>query len=1421
MNVKSQASRKMTPPAYFSKIKQGASRRWDQLEADRELAGPWHQLFKQVQSPRHILSELLQNADDAGASEAKVSIRDDRFVFEHNGEDFSEANFGSICRFGYSNKRALHTIGFRGIGFKSTFSLGNRVELYSPTLAVAFERDRFTEPHWIEGRSPTAATTRVEVAIGSPQLRLEVEKNLDEWLRSSTSILFFKNIRRLRIGDNTVHWQSQGTGPVPDSEWMTLAGQADERFLLLRSSEAPFPPEALDEIRKERMLDTDDETAFPPCRVEILLGAQGKLYVVLPTGVETSLPFACNAPFIQDPARLKIKDPAISPTNRWLLARAGELAAGAMTRWLEQSDVQLQERAHAYRLLPDVERAANSIESACATLVAQAFTSAIHGEAVVLTEGAQLVPAKAAVQVPSQMFEIWSVDQLAALISEKSTAVLCRHVAAEDRKKLVNWNLVETFAKSDLLARLREQHPPRPSSWPQLLNLWSYIASETTSYRMYDADQLRINPVQGKDELYAAAEVVRLGEKKLLQSELDWEFLAERLNVLHQDWLCFLAKQQPAKSDALAARNDPAVAALAVLKKIGLGDTSDAGAVVERVAKSFFRGKQLKLQHCVQLAQIAAKLNATIGGSFRYACHDLTLRSVETVVLYDQDGQLEPLLPNQIVQAQVLHPDYTERFTSCSRDEWRSWVSSGRSGLKTSLPLIQKNTNIHSRETLATVAQARGLRSELQFAYVRNTFCLEDWDFPDSYWQHWDALSQADARIWTKVVARLAEHDGGWQRCASAGLSQLSTSGTTKPMTSAPLLPGWVLKLRAKPCLPDARGEPHLPDELFRRTAATESLLEVEPFVHASLDRESARPLLDLLGVRSVPSGPDRLLNRLRVLAKSDRSPPHEVEKWYRRLDQMLDACSSADAATIKQAMSTERIILSHDGTWVTSQAVFLTADEDDAPGAALIRPSVADLSLWRRVGVAERPSAELALRWLGSLPSGAALSSDDGRRVRMLQARYAARVWDELGHWTNLLGEWTPRQSLVYGLSMQGLIRRSHLHDWVKRQTADFQRLPAETVQGPTFSFISPLSELIVEKLVHSPILPELEEECAWLTTFGDQVARIELSDPDETARMRRVGEALSHATWVTMPRLEVLPYLNDIPAGTATLADVLWTNGKLYASPLSKAKLAKSVPDEIGKSLNTDLRAALTYAFGRPPEDIRAYFRENFSLGPETSAIETPIEATESQGRDATPEDRVAEADDARTSDDGQEGNVVWRPGEEPVDPEADEGEGAAAPQTDEPPTGAGEEVVDHQQSGKPRASSKPGRLPIMARFAALHGYRPDDNGRLVAADGGWIGRVSGAIFPWERRTSTGDLDRQFYPKEHCLSEAPLQIEAEVWSLLDQKPDVYSLIVTDAEGGPLEISGARLRGLREKGRLSIHPASYRLVVTTADVEN
>ena len=227
---RARGSQMRTQPAFYEAVRLNAAQRWNQLERDPELAGPWHQLFKQVQSPRHVLSELLQNADDAGATKASAHIENQTFIFEHNGEDFSEEQFLSLCRFGYSNKRTLHTIGFRGIGFKSTFSLGDCIKLFTSSLAVSFHRQRFTEPQWLwEGEDTFGnGKTRVVVEITDSYRQKEIEKNLEEWLESPVSLLFFKNIRRMHIGDREVHWDSLGPGPIADSEWMALHEHEDE-----------------------------------------------------------------------------------------------------------------------------------------------------------------------------------------------------------------------------------------------------------------------------------------------------------------------------------------------------------------------------------------------------------------------------------------------------------------------------------------------------------------------------------------------------------------------------------------------------------------------------------------------------------------------------------------------------------------------------------------------------------------------------------------------------------------------------------------------------------------------------------------------------------------------------------------------------------------------------------------------------------------------------------------------------------------------------------------------------------------------------------------------------------------------------------------------------------------------------------------
>jgi len=335
----------MKPPKFFNQIALKAQKRWEQLEADPELAGPWHQLFRQVQSPRHVVSELLQNADDAGAKSASVRIEDGVFNFEHDGGDFDAEQFASLCRFGFSNKRTLHTIGFRGVGFKSTFSLGDTVEVHSQTLAVCFKKKRFTEPVWLPSARPSQRTL-IRVRIADRNRVSALRKNFEEWAQSPASLLFFNRLKELTIEGQVIRRQPLGKGPVEGSSWVKLVGAGVEKLLIVESDLAPFPAEAAEEIYAERGVAAED-LQLPACRVEIVLGLSEtkRLYVVLPTGAELSLPFSCNAPFIQDTARYAIKDPAMSPTNRWLLERTGKLVGKAMLQWLGNSELPLKDRA--------------------------------------------------------------------------------------------------------------------------------------------------------------------------------------------------------------------------------------------------------------------------------------------------------------------------------------------------------------------------------------------------------------------------------------------------------------------------------------------------------------------------------------------------------------------------------------------------------------------------------------------------------------------------------------------------------------------------------------------------------------------------------------------------------------------------------------------------------------------------------------------------------------------------------------------------------------------------------------------------------------------------------------------------------------------------------------------------------------------
>jgi hypothetical protein len=470
-------------------------------------------------------------------------------------------------------------------------------------------------------------------------------------------------------------------------------------------------------------------------------------------------------------------------------------------------------------------------------------------------------------------------------------------------------------------------------------------------------------------------------------------------------------------------------------------------------------------------------------------------------------------------------------------------------------------------------------------------------------------------------------------------------------------------------------------------------------------------------------------------------------------------------------------------------------------PGAATIRASVRDLALWFKIGIVERPTADLAIRWLNELPTGVPLSPDDARRVRSLLARHAGRIWAECKHWLNLAREWVPIESLELSLTMQSLVEWNHLHEWVKQKTADMQRLSAEIIGVPPFSELPFLAGRIEDRFHRNLLLNAHPERKAWLNQFGIELCRIEIDGESDQMRIRQLATDLSETNWQSTPGLEIVPYIAGTPAGTPKRSDVVWLDKVLYVDHLPKAKLARVVPDKLGKVFGRpDISAALNYCFGRSPEEVSEYLEENFKLTTrEVNAPPAAVAATPAVDPD-TPNTGVAPQP--------APGEMPDNEGDEHVDKDS---EVAPPAKVDEPRfEPGGIDIIPPREPHRP----KPVRPSIIERFALSQGFQKDGEDRYFHNDGSSIAKTNGDRFPWERHTAAGELIRRYWPRDHCLENAPLQLEADIWGLIEKFPDIYALVLLDFEDKPVEMSGGRLREMREEGELILYPATYRLVL-------
>ncbi|KAF2667223.1 hypothetical protein BT63DRAFT_481662 [Microthyrium microscopicum] len=95
-----------------------------------------------------FIYELIQNAEDNNYTKSpnpphvSPTLRQDRIIIDSNEDGFSRGNIEAICAVGKSTKQFSEGyIGEKGIGFKSVFTVANRVHIQSGPHSFAFNYD--------------------------------------------------------------------------------------------------------------------------------------------------------------------------------------------------------------------------------------------------------------------------------------------------------------------------------------------------------------------------------------------------------------------------------------------------------------------------------------------------------------------------------------------------------------------------------------------------------------------------------------------------------------------------------------------------------------------------------------------------------------------------------------------------------------------------------------------------------------------------------------------------------------------------------------------------------------------------------------------------------------------------------------------------------------------------------------------------------------------------------------------------------------------------------------------------------------------------------------------------------------------------------------------------------------------------------
>ena len=920
-----------------------------------ELPGPIAEALGTARRSGSLLSEnrlqglveIIQNADDAKASEVRFQLRPTDLLVTHNGSPVRLRHVLSLATPWLSTKAGeVAAIGRFGIGLSTLQSLSTTLEVHcapyhiqigEPTVAPVEMRElpsQFREPGWTTFRIPLQAATLQSS---------ELEEWLGRW--DDSALLFLRHVARVTlldlhggpIGELALSRQqdsSVGWGSGPSRLARGYAETVDGRTWAVYSADVPSPP-GLQRTEKATGATTPVAVALPLGPTEA-----GQVCAGLPV-TPIRAPLFANAQF--DPLTSRT-DFADSKWNQALVRLVAELWAEAVL------DLFGRDPQAAWHAMPLPLPAEGNVASSLVQTL----------EAAILENARQVVGSRLGFPVSGQARV--GLSQLAVearpleeLLHEGETARLAGLTATLPsgvRDRAGRWRLVLEDWRS------HRTDLPEPVSVEQALEVVGDAARPIESTIGLVAAALREGLAARLLELRCV--IAHDGQRIVPPARVSTTAVAAATTPLAKQ-LGITTLLHPAH----LAQENGAAEVLAWLRECGaLLDGSDDRAVVRRLARAGRAGRSLRGQLTDEQARAlrdaferldrrdAEELGPYVGRAVRLESYR-----------YDGEGgrQAASARPSEAYLPRAIDRERDSLAVAAGESQGIMWLSdsysrslrsdAGREGLGALgfLRLLGAETaprlRSHPRPTKSYQSDMRrgvhvrvfGAPSTRSQALRERDaeYTLQDHDSPDVQAVISDiARERQGKRRRERASAMLATLGRAWNRRLSAFAQVDAAAAKYRWVLKGKIPAFWLLQAGDVAWLDDEGGTPRKPSELRVRTPGNEATYGVDSpdYLHANLAQANRPALLTALGVSSVPSRSEMVarLRELRYASSDDgvssEDQRQEAARVYRALARGITgevADSDLTAGQLRAEFARYSLLLTNVG-WLPPRSVLL-----------------------------------------------------------------------------------------------------------------------------------------------------------------------------------------------------------------------------------------------------------------------------------------------------------------------------------------------------------------------------------------------------------------------------------------------------------------------------------------------------------------